>query len=51
MHSLDVPAVISNLISQTDRSDGSLKERPRMLSGGANATVEIKLGKMYSVCT
>ncbi len=45
MHSLDVPAVISNLISQTDRSDGSLKERPRMLSGGANATVEIKLGK------
>lgn len=48
MHSLDVPAVISNLISQTDRSDGSVKERPRMLTGGANATVEIKLG--HKVC-
>jgi elongation factor 1 alpha-like protein len=45
MHSLDFPATISGLISQTNRKDGSLQERPRVLTGGANATVEIKLSE------
>ena len=34
-----------------DRSDGSVKERPRMLVGGANATAEIKLSHEVSLET
>lgn len=45
MHSLDVPAVISKLISSTNRIDGSIKERPRALTGSTTATVEIKLSE------
>ena len=45
MHSVDVPAVISKLISQTNRKDGSLIERPRVLTASADAIVEIKLNE------
>lgn len=45
MHSLDVPAVITKLISQVNRKDGSINERPRMLTGTTNASVEIKLSE------
>ena len=41
MHSIDVPAVINKLVSTTKR-DGSVKsDRPRVLVGGSNASVEI----------
>jgi elongation factor 1 alpha-like protein len=43
MHSIDVPAVISKLIATTKR-DGSIeKSNPRVVTGGASATVEITL--------
>lgn len=43
MHSLDIPAVISKLVS-TLKPDGSVdKERPRALTSGVNAIVEVKL--------
>lgn len=45
MHSLDIPAVISKLVSQINRKDGSESERPRMLTGSTTATVEIKLSE------
>ena len=45
MHCLDVPAVICNIISKVDRKDGSNIPRPRVLTGSANATVEIKLNE------
>ena len=41
MHSIDVPAVLTKLISTTTR-DG-LKENPRALLSGASASVEITL--------
>jgi Translation elongation factor EF-1alpha (GTPase) len=43
MHCLDVPAVISNIISKLNKKDGSTIPRPRVLTGGSNATVQIKL--------
>jgi elongation factor 1 alpha-like protein len=43
MHCLDVPAVISNIISKLNKEDGSTISRPRVLTGGSNATVQIKL--------
>lgn len=43
MHSIDVPAVISKLIAVMGRDGSILKERPRVLTGGANALVEITL--------
>jgi len=45
MHCLDVPAVICNIISKVDRKDGSNIPRPRVLTGSANATIEIKLNE------
>jgi elongation factor 1 alpha-like protein len=43
MHSLDIPAVITKLIS-TLKPDGSIiKERPRALTSGVSAVVELKL--------
>lgn len=55
MHSLDVPAVMTKLIA-TLKADGSvLKERPRAITGGANAVVELTLSdkivmESYSQC-
>ena len=55
MHCLDVPAVISNIISKVNKRDGSSIPKPRVLTGGSNATVEIKLNEKicletYSDC-
>jgi elongation factor 1 alpha-like protein len=55
MHCLDVPAVISNIISKVNKRDGSSIPKPRVLTGGSNATVEIKLDEKicletYSDC-
>jgi elongation factor 1 alpha-like protein len=43
MHCLDTPAVISNIISKVDKKDGSNISRPRVVTGGSTATVQIKL--------
>lgn len=43
MHSIDVPAVISKLIAITKRDGTVQKERPRVITGGASALVEITL--------
>ena len=43
MHSIDVPAVISKLIASMKRDGSIQKERPRVLTGGASAMVEITL--------
>lgn len=45
MHCLDVPAVIYNIISKVNKKDGSTIQRPRVLTGGSNATIEIKLNE------
>ena len=45
MHSVSVPAVINKLISVTNRRDGSVNDRPRVVTGSTNAMVEIKLHK------
>jgi elongation factor 1 alpha-like protein len=55
MHCLDVPAVISNILSKVNKRDGSNVPKPRVLTGGSNATVEIKLNEKicletYSDC-
>lgn len=42
MHTLDVPATVSRIISKTNK-DGSEISNPRVLVGGSNACVEIKL--------
>jgi elongation factor 1 alpha-like protein len=55
MHSLDVPAVITNLVAILN-GDGSIKkERPRAITGGVTATVELTLSdrivmESYSEC-
>lgn len=43
MHSIDVPAVVSKLIATTKRDGSIQKERPRVVTGGASALVEITL--------
>lgn len=43
MHSIDVPAVISKLVSIMRRDGSTQKERPRVITGGASALVEITL--------
>ena len=53
MHSVDVPASISKLISRENSKTPHVK--PRVLSGGMNATVEITISERlcleeYSVC-
>lgn len=45
MHSVSVPAVISKLISATNRIDGIENDRPRVLKGSSTAMVEIRLNK------
>jgi len=55
MHCLDVPAIISSIISKVNKRDGSDILKPRVLTGGSNATVEIKLNEKicletYSDC-
>lgn len=55
MHSLDVPAVMTKLVAVL-KGDGTVqKERPRAITGGANAVVEITLSdkivmESYSEC-
>jgi elongation factor 1 alpha-like protein len=44
MHTLDVPAAISSIISKTGK-DGLEISRPRVLVGGSSACVEIKLSE------
>jgi elongation factor 1 alpha-like protein len=43
MHSLDVPAVLTKLVAITKRDGSVKKERPRALTGGASAIVELTL--------
>jgi len=43
MHSLDIPATITRIISKENRKDRSVVLKPRILTGGATAVVEIKL--------
>lgn len=43
MHSLDVPAVLTKLLAVTKRDGSIKKERPRALTGGASAIVEMTL--------
>lgn len=54
MHSLDVPAMISKLVS-VKKADGTANSRPRVLTSGCNATVEINTSESlcieeYSSC-
>jgi len=42
MHSLDVPATISKLVSVKKRN-GTERNKPRVLTGGSSATVEITI--------
>ena len=49
MHSIDTPAVVSKLICTKNR-DGTVKrQRPRVLAGGASASVEITLDQKISI--
>jgi elongation factor 1 alpha-like protein len=49
MHSIDTPAVVSKLICTKNR-DGSVKrQKPRVLAGGASASVEISLDQKISI--
>jgi elongation factor 1 alpha-like protein len=43
MHSLDIPAVLTKLIFTTNRDGSIKKERPRALTSGASAVVELTL--------
>jgi elongation factor 1 alpha-like protein len=45
MHSIDVPAVLSKLVSSERRGDPNSRRNPRVLSGGMTATVEITLSE------
>jgi elongation factor 1 alpha-like protein len=45
MHSLDVPAVLSRLISSERRGDSTPRVNPRVVAGGVTATVEITLSE------
>ena len=52
MHSIDVPTVISRLISSVDpRQKNSEKDRPRVLTSGVSATVEITFTEKITVET
>ena len=49
MHSIDTPAVVSKLICTKNR-DGTVKrQKPRVLAGGASASVEITLDQKISI--
>ena len=41
MHSMDVPAVITKLVSLTASREGRIKENPRVLTSGVSGTVEL----------
>lgn len=43
MHSLDVPAVLNKLLATTKRDGSIKKERPRALTAGTNAIIELTL--------
>lgn len=43
MHSLDVPAVLTKLVAITNRDGSIKKERPRALTAGSSAVVELTL--------
>ena len=45
MSSIDVPAVLSKLISSERRGDATPRQNPRVLAGGVTATVEITLSE------
>lgn len=45
MHSLDIPAVLSRLISSERRGDSTPRLNPRVVAGGVTATVEITLSE------
>jgi len=55
MHSIDVPAVLSKLLTSKKRSENTPRNNPRVLSGGVEATVEMTLSEYlvleeYSEC-
>ena len=43
MHSLDVPAVLTKLVAVLNRDGSVQKEKPRAITGGVNALVELTL--------
>lgn len=45
MHSIDVPAVLTKLLSSQRRGDTTPRQNPRVLTGGITATVEITLSE------
>jgi elongation factor 1 alpha-like protein len=45
MHSIDVPAVLTRLLSSQRRGDATTRQNPRVLTGGMTATVEITLSE------
>ncbi|KAL7430260.1 hypothetical protein ACHAXH_004266, partial [Discostella pseudostelligera] len=45
MHSIDVPAVLTRLLSSKRRGDATPRQNPRVLTGGMTATVEITLSE------
>ena len=49
IQSLDVPAVLTNLISTTKRSNNATKNRPRAVTSSSNAIVELTL--FTPICT
>jgi len=51
MHSLDIPVIVSKIISKENKKDGSQIMKPRTLTGGAKAVVELKLSAKVCVET
>jgi elongation factor 1 alpha-like protein len=50
MHSIDVPTTVSKLISSVDpRRKNSQREKPRFLTAGMNATVELSFAEKIAV--
>ena len=45
MHSIDVPAVLTKLLSSQRRGDATPRQNPRVITGGVTATVEITLSE------
>lgn len=49
IHSLDIPAVLTNLISMTSRATNKTRDRPRALTSGSSAVVEISLSSQICI--
>jgi elongation factor 1 alpha-like protein len=51
MHNIDIPAVITKLISSSNRKESVEVQRPRVLIGGSTASVEIRVREKICVET